>query len=41
MLATRSAAGCAVLAISLTALLVVGIRNAWDITIWTITRRRE
>ena len=41
MLASRSAAGCAVLAISLTALLVVGIHNAWDITVWTITRRRE
>ena len=31
MLALRWAAGCAVLAISLTALLVVGIHNAWDI----------
>ena len=41
MLASRWAAGCAVLAISLTALLVVGIHNAWDITVWTITRRRE
>jgi hypothetical protein len=35
-----TAAG-AVLAISLMALLVVGIHNAWDITVWTITRRRE
>jgi hypothetical protein len=41
MLAARSAAGCVVLAVSLTALLVVGIHNAWDITVWTITRRRE
>ena len=41
MLAARWAAGCAVLAISLTALLVVGIHNAWDITVWTVARRRE
>jgi hypothetical protein len=27
------------LAVSLGVLLVVGIRNAWDITVWTITRR--
>lgn len=41
MLASRWAAGCTVLAISLTSLLVVGIHNAWDITVWTMTRRRE
>lgn len=41
MLASRWAAGCVVLAFSLTALLVVGIHNAWDITVWTITRRRD
>ncbi len=41
LLASRWAAGCVVLAISLTFLLVVGIHNAWDITIWTVTRRRE
>jgi hypothetical protein len=37
----RLDAGCVVLAASLGALLLVGIHNAWDITIWTITRRRE
>jgi hypothetical protein len=33
--------GCAMLALSVGILLVVGIHNAWDITVWTITRRRE
>ncbi len=33
--------GCALLALSVGILLVVGIHNAWDITVWTITRRRE
>jgi hypothetical protein len=33
--------GSAVLAASLLGLLVVGIHNAWDITVWTMTRRRE
>lgn len=32
--------GCAVLAAGMGLLLVVGIHNAWDITIWTITRRQ-
>jgi hypothetical protein len=41
LLAAQRAEGCAVLAVSLTLLLVAGIRNAWDITVWTITRRRE
>jgi len=41
MLAARWAAGCMVLALSLTALLVVAIHNAWDITVWAITRRRD
>jgi hypothetical protein len=41
MLAARWTAGCAVLAIALASLLVVGIHNAWDITVWMITRRRE
>jgi hypothetical protein len=41
MLALRLEVGCAVLAASLGALLLVGIHNAWDITVWTITRRRE
>ena len=41
MLAAGWAAGGAVLAIALTLLLVVGIHNAWDITVWSVTRRRE
>jgi hypothetical protein len=34
------AAGCAVLAACMGLLLVVGIHNAWDITVWTISRRQ-
>jgi hypothetical protein len=33
--------GCAVLAVSIGLLLGIGIHNAWDITIWIITRRQE
>jgi hypothetical protein len=33
--------GCMALALSAGMLLVVGIHNAWDITLWAITRRRE
>jgi hypothetical protein len=33
-------AGCAVLAASTGLLLVAGIHNAWDITVWIITRRQ-
>ena len=33
--------GCDALALSLGLLLVIGIHNAWDITLWSITRRRE
>jgi hypothetical protein len=29
------------LALSLVLLLVIGIHNAWDITLWSITRRRD
>ena len=39
-LAAGSAAGGVALAVALTVLLVVGIHNAWDITIWTVTRRQ-
>lgn len=35
-----AAEGCAVLAASMGLLLVVGIHNAWDITVWVITRRQ-
>ncbi|WP_158928324.1 hypothetical protein [Acidisphaera sp. S103] len=33
--------GCTALAVSTGLLLAVGIHNAWDITVWSITRRRE
>jgi hypothetical protein len=33
--------GIAALAVSTGLLLVVGLRNAWDITVWATTRRRE
>jgi hypothetical protein len=39
-LAYGTEAGCAGLAASMGLLLVVGIHNAWDITVWTITRRQ-
>jgi SAM-dependent methyltransferase len=35
-----AAAGCVVLAACMGMLLVVGIHNAWDITVWTIMRRQ-
>lgn len=41
VLACGAAAGCAVLAASMGLLLVAGIHNAWDITVWIITRRQE
>jgi hypothetical protein len=37
----RSDWGCMALALSMGLLLLVGIHNAWDITLWSITRRRE
>jgi hypothetical protein len=40
-LALRSAFACIALALSLALLLVIGIRNAWDITLWSITRHRD
>jgi hypothetical protein len=33
--------GCAVLAFAVGLLLVVGLHNAWDITVWSMTRRRD
>jgi hypothetical protein len=39
-LAGGATAGCAALAASMGLLLVVGIHNAWDITVWTISRRQ-
>jgi hypothetical protein len=40
-LALRLDAGCAALAASVSVLLAVGLHNAWDITLWIITRRRD
>ena len=40
-LALRLDKGCAALALSLGMLLVVGLHNAWDITLWSVTRRRQ
>ncbi len=37
----RQSTGCAVLAVAMGVLLLVAIHNAWDITIWSITRRRD
>jgi hypothetical protein len=39
LLASGAAGGCTVLAACMGLLLMVGIHNAWDITVWTITRR--
>jgi len=41
ILACGTEAGCAALAASMGLLLVVGIHNAWDITVWTITQRQR
>ena len=40
-IALRMELGCSALAASVGMLLVVGIHNAWDITVWSITRRKE
>ncbi len=40
-LALRSALGCTALPLSLGLLLIIGLHNAWDITLWSITRRRD
>jgi hypothetical protein len=41
LLLWRPPDGCVVLAIAMSMLLVIAIHNAWDITVWTITRRGE
>jgi hypothetical protein len=41
LIALENPAGCTALAISTAALLGIAIHNAWDITLWIITRRRE
>jgi hypothetical protein len=33
--------GCAILAFSLGVLLLAAMHNAWDMTVWSITRRKE
>jgi hypothetical protein len=33
--------GCLALAVAMGALLLVAIHNAWDITIWSVTRNKE
>jgi hypothetical protein len=38
---SHSDAGFRMLALSWGMLLVIGLHNAWDITVWAITRRRE
>jgi hypothetical protein len=40
-MAARCYQSCVALALSVGFLLVVGIHNAWDITIWTVMRPRE
>ena len=40
-LPTASNTGASILALSLLGLLVIAIHNAWDITIWSITRQKE
>jgi len=39
LLLWRTPAACVVLALAMGMLLGIGIHNAWDITVWTITRR--
>jgi hypothetical protein len=41
ILAMRMHLGCPVLAVAMGALLLVSIHNAWDITIWSVTRDKE
>jgi hypothetical protein len=40
-LAARLDIGCTALAVAVGVLMLVGVHNAWDITVWIITRRRE
>ena len=39
VLLLRSGLGCGLLALAIGLLLLAGIRNAWDITTWTVLRR--
>lgn len=40
-LSLQTGEGCIVLAVSAGLLLLVGIHNAWDITVWSVTCRQE
>jgi hypothetical protein len=40
-LAMQLDVGCEALAVSMGLLLAVGLHNAWDITVWSVTRRSE
>ena len=40
-LALQLDVGCDALAVSMGLLLAVGLHNAWDITLWSMTRRRK
>ena len=40
LLASHLGLGSAALAAAILMLLITGIHNAWDITIWIVTRRR-
>jgi hypothetical protein len=37
----RLGMGCAALALAMGALLLVAVHNAWDITVWSVTRRKQ
>ncbi len=37
----RSELGCQILAVGMCLLLLTGIRNAWDMTLWTVLRQRQ
>jgi len=41
LLLAQVAVGVEVLAVSISVLLLVGIRNAWDITAWSVMARRQ
>jgi hypothetical protein len=40
-LGLRHPYGCALLAVAAVGLLLIGIHNAWDITLWSVTHARE
>ncbi len=40
-LAAEAVPGCVMLAVAMAVLLITGVHNAWDITLWVITRQRE